>query len=113
MQLTEFEKLALTLLCEMYNAHGIEDGLDSKFIQMAIAGDQTWAISERYGDLVFRSEFHRPPNVSEVIYIIQMCVVIEESCDKLSKRRAWTRKHTSGEHFRASKPAAKKNNFVP
>jgi uncharacterized protein len=84
MELTGFEKLALTLLCEMHDAHGIKDGLDAKFIQRAIADDQTWAISERYGGIIFRAEFLRPPHVSKVIQIMQMCEVIEDSYDKLS-----------------------------
>lgn len=77
------EKLFLTLLCDIHKKLGVDNGINSEFIQNALYTDNTWAISWEFSGIFFESE-PTPQYVQEVVDILDMWHFIEISYDSLS-----------------------------
>ena len=80
MQLSNSEKLILVMLSEVYERLGIdgESGLDPKFIQSAIYSGHTWGIEWKYS-WIFDNPDAQPPELNDVINILDMWSVVEEA----------------------------------
>ena len=83
MKLTDGEKLILLMLTEIYDKLSIDGETDPKFVRVAIFNDMLWGLRRKYSGIPFeRGE--NPPAVSEVINILDMWRLIEQSYDALS-----------------------------
>ena len=76
MQLTDAERLILTMLCEIHEHLKIDKGIDPKFVQEAIATDNTWGLIREY-DGIFHGHHETPEHVEEVVSILEMWRTIE------------------------------------
>ena len=87
MEMTDSEKLILLMLSEIHQKLEIQGDIDPKFIASAIYDDHTWAIPFRYIG-VFPSESGRelPPEVKEVIDILDMWTFIENGYASLTQQ---------------------------
>ena len=79
MQLTNAEKLILTMLADIHEKLGIGDGADTKLLKSAIYSDNTWALSWEMPGIVAGSPDPTPPLVDEVTSILDMWSFIEEA----------------------------------
>ncbi len=96
MKLTDGEKLMLLMLCEIYEKLGVEGETDPKFIQRAIFTENTWGINWLYTGIPFESD-DAPPEVHEVLNILEMWRSIEDTYSELSKDdRAIVEKEAGG-----------------
>jgi uncharacterized protein YfbU (UPF0304 family) len=83
MTMTDPEKLILLMLCEIHEHLKIESGVDAKFVQSAIHTDNTWALYWKSQGIAFSGE-ETPPEVAEVVDILEMWTLIEGSYNGLS-----------------------------
>jgi len=82
MKLTNSEKLILLMLSELHEKVGVKDGTDTKLLTRAIYSDNTWALDwEMPGVVGDRSE-PTPPEVTDVVNILDMWSFIEEAYEK-------------------------------
>lgn len=84
MKVTDSEKLILVMLSELYDAIGVNGEIDPDFIRSAVLDDKTWSIPWKYPGINF-SENDTPTIVKEVLDILDMWSVIEESYEFLSE----------------------------
>jgi uncharacterized protein YfbU (UPF0304 family) len=84
MQLTNSEKLILVMLSEVYEKLGIkgESGVDPKFIQSAIFSGHTWGVEWKYS-WIFDNPDAQPPELNDVINILDMWSIVEEAYEAL------------------------------
>jgi len=82
MELSDAEKLILTMLCEVHAHLNIVGELDPRFVRSALDSGNTWGLRWKYGALYdsayddgARSD---PPIVKEVVAILDMWSAIEE-----------------------------------
>ncbi|WP_264627871.1 YfbU family protein [Candidatus Symbiopectobacterium sp. NZEC135] len=86
MKLTNSEKLILTMLSEIYEKLGMNDGhneIDGNFVKSAIQKNHTWALSWKYQGIAFDEE-DQPHEVDEVVNYLDMWDFLEESAGSLS-----------------------------
>lgn len=79
MQLSEFEKLALWMICDVYEKVGATE-FDPNFIREAIFSGNTWGITARYGGVF--GETMPKKIVDEVCDILDMWLFIEDASDE-------------------------------
>jgi len=83
MNLTDGEKLILTLLCDIHSHLKIENGVDSKLIQEALSGGHLQALKDEYSGIFDVSE--KPKEVvKEVEDILFMWLMLERGYASLS-----------------------------
>lgn len=82
MKLSDSEKLLLLMVSEIYEQMQIEGEVDPKFIQSAIYDGCDWAIGWKYSGLPFESQ-DAPPEVYEILEVLEMWRDIEESYARL------------------------------
>lgn len=84
MRMTNSEKLILVMLSEVYERLGIngESGVDPKFIQAAIYSGHTWGIEWKYS-WIFDNPDTQPPELNDVINILDMWNTVEEAHEAL------------------------------
>lgn len=78
MKLTNPEKLILTMLAQIHEKLGINDGVDTKLLQNAIYSDNTWALSAADNAEPI------PHEVKEVQDILDMWSFMEETYERFS-----------------------------
>lgn len=78
MELSDFEKMALWMICDVYEKVGAHE-FDPEFVREAIVSGNTWAITERYG-AIFGETMPREI-VREVCDILDMWLFIEQASD--------------------------------
>ena len=79
MKLSNSEKLILTMLAEIQEKLGIQNGTDTKLLTSAIYSNNTWALSLEIPGIVGGSPDPTPPAVSEVAEILDMWSFLEEA----------------------------------
>ncbi len=79
MKLTNAEKLILVMLSEIHEKLNIENGTNTKLLTSAIFSENTWALSWEMPGIVGSSPEPTPPEVSEVVDILDMWSFIEEA----------------------------------
>jgi uncharacterized protein len=84
MNLTDPEKLILTMLSEIHEQLKIKDGIDPKFVRSALNSGNTWGLTWKYPGIFDGGTSETPPFVADVIDILEMWSVIESSHGKLS-----------------------------
>lgn len=86
MKLTNPEKLTLIMLSEIYEKLGINGGdkIDPDFVKEAIYSDNTWAFEWKYSGIFYDKTGPNPPEVNEVLDILDMWDLIEMSYEELS-----------------------------
>lgn len=84
MNLTNSEKLILIMLSDIYEKLGINsrEDIDPKFVKAAIYSDNAWGFEWRYPG-VFSSSDPTPPEVNDVVNILDMWMFIEEAVEEL------------------------------
>ncbi|WP_227732085.1 YfbU family protein [Yersinia proxima] len=107
MKLTNPEKLTFIMLSEIYEKLGIggDDEIDPNFVKSAIYSDNTWALDWKYGGIFYEKTDPYPPEVTEVVDILDMWVFIEESYEQLSldeKNELAAKADLSGKHVKFS-----------
>ena len=80
------EKLILCALRDLWQHQKVDvpDGIDLEFVCEMVLGRHEWALKRRYPD-IFDGTFADPPEVSEVLDILQMWDTVERSYDRLSE----------------------------
>jgi uncharacterized protein len=78
MELSDAEKLILTMLCEVHAHLNIAGELDPKFVRSALDSGNTWGLRWKYGGLYDGSARSDPPIVKEVVAILDMWSAIED-----------------------------------
>lgn len=85
MKVTNAEKLIIGLLAEIHEKLGIQNGIDSKFVQNALYDDHTWAIPwvlpGVFGDTANDEEI--PDEVSETSDILSMWDIVEYNLQQM------------------------------
>jgi uncharacterized protein YfbU (UPF0304 family) len=81
MKLTNPEKLILVMLADIYDKLDIQNsnGIDTKLITDSIYSDNTWALSWELSGIVGDSPDSTPPEVNEVVDVLDMWDFIEET----------------------------------
>jgi len=79
MKLTDPEKLILVMLSEIYEKLGIRGETDTQFLLEAIYQDHTWALSWEMPGIVQCESDETPPEVEEVMGILDMWHFVETS----------------------------------
>jgi uncharacterized protein YfbU (UPF0304 family) len=75
----------LVMLSEIHEALKIKDGVDTKLLKEAIYSDNTWALTwEMPGIIGADAHEETPPEVSEVVDILDMWQFLEEAHGELS-----------------------------
>lgn len=85
MNLTNPEKLILTMLSDIYEKMGIDSdtGIEPEFVKNAIYTDNTWGLSWKYAGL-FSDVDDTPEIVKEVSNFLDMWEFLEEAFDDFS-----------------------------
>ena len=85
MNLTNSEKLILIMLSEIYEKLGIDSqrGIDPSFVKEAIYSDNTWGFEWKYSG-IFNTSDPAPPEVNDVINIMDMWMFIEEAVESFN-----------------------------
>ena len=78
MELSDAEKLILTMLCEVHAHLGIAGELDPGFVRSALDSGNTWGLRWKYGALYDGNSRSDPPIVKEVAAILDMWSAIED-----------------------------------
>ena len=83
MKLTNSEKLILIMLSELYEKLGLKGNaeIDPQFIKSAIFSGNTWGVEWKYPG-IFDSSDPTPPELNDVINILDMWCFIEEACEE-------------------------------
>lgn len=103
MNFTNPEKLILVMLAEIHEKLGIDNGVDAKLVTNAIHSDNTWALSWEMPGIVGDSPDTTPPEVAEVVDVLDMWSFIEDAYSNLGeseKARIKTDAAPFGEHVR-------------
>jgi uncharacterized protein YfbU (UPF0304 family) len=86
-KLTNPEKLMLVMLAEIHDTVKVKDGIDTKLLKEAIYSNNTWALSwEMSGLLDGGQKEANPPEVDEVVDILDMWQFIEEAHEALGPK---------------------------
>ena len=96
------EKLMLCALRDLWQHQKVDvpDGIDLDFVCEMVLGRHQWALKWRYPD-IFNGTFADPPEVSEVLDILQMWNTIERAYEGLSEvERKQVEKVSSGQFIR-------------
>ena len=83
MQLSDGEKLILTMLCEVYQHTGIKGEIDPQFVRETISGGHFWGLKWQYPG-IFHDHEDSESTVSEVCDILDMWSFIENGYAELS-----------------------------
>lgn len=83
MEMSFSEKLILIMLSEIHEHLNIQDGIDPQFVQKAISSEQLWSLTWKYPGLVGSGKRDTPPIVHEVLDILEMWELLEQSYDQL------------------------------
>jgi uncharacterized protein len=83
MRLSEGERLILFMLTEIYEHLGIQNGIDSKFVQSAICDGHAWGLKRKYPGL-FNIDEADQSVIGEVCNILEMWSFLESSYGQLS-----------------------------
>lgn len=83
MKVSDSEKLILVMLSELYDTMGVKGEIDPDFIRSAVLGNKTWSIPWMYPGIPFEDD-DTPQEVKEVLDILDMWSVIEDSYGELS-----------------------------
>lgn len=88
MNLTNSEKLILIMLSEIYEKLeiGSQQGIDPHFVKEAIYSDNTWGFEWKYSG-VFNTSDPVPPEVNDVINILDMWSFIEEAVESFDDKQ--------------------------
>lgn len=78
MQLSNAERLMLAMLCEIHEASGVRNGINSALVRKALESGNDWAIPADV-QLPWRDESGNPPHVTHVLDILDMWSTIEDS----------------------------------
>ena len=89
MNLSDGEKLILSMLCDIYQHLEIKGDIDPSFVRDALIGGHYWAIKEEYRGLL-NIEADCPDIVDEVFDILAMWSVLEKSYEQLSDQEKET-----------------------
>jgi hypothetical protein len=88
MTLSDGEKLIILLLAELNGEKKSQRELDPDFLKSAILDGQEWAIGWHYPGLKFSSgPTSDPPELEDVLDILEMWDVVERTCEKLSEEQ--------------------------
>lgn len=71
------------MLSEIHERLNIQDGIDPQFVQKAIYNEQSWSLNWKYPGLVGSGERETPAIVHEVLDILEMWELLEESYARL------------------------------
>jgi uncharacterized protein len=82
MKLTNPEKLILLMLSELHEKVGVKDGTDTKLLAQAIYSGNTWALDWEMPGVVGDSSEPTPPQVTDVVNILDTWSFIEEAYEK-------------------------------
>jgi uncharacterized protein YfbU (UPF0304 family) len=86
-KLTNPEKLILVMLAEIHEALKVKNGVDTKLLKSAIYSDNTWALPwEMSGILSSGPKEETPPEVSDVLDILDMWTLLEEAYQRLGPK---------------------------
>jgi uncharacterized protein len=84
MKLTNPEKLILVMLAEIHEALKIKNGVDTELLKEAIHSGNTWALTwEMPGIIANDPQDETPPEVDEVVDILEMWEFLEEAHEQL------------------------------
>ncbi|MEM7690118.1 MAG: YfbU family protein [Pseudomonadota bacterium] len=83
MQMSDGEKLIAMMLADLMRAGKISGEIDPDFVIEAIAGDDLWALKDRYHGL-FHNDGPSDDEVNETYDILEMARAVEFSIDRLS-----------------------------
>lgn len=83
MQFTDEQKLIITMLTEIHAKLGIDDGVDTAFVQEAVTSGHGWALQWQYPG-IFHESSETPAEVRRVCDVLEMWEVIERSVAGLS-----------------------------
>ena len=85
MNLTNSEKLILIMLSEIHEKLGIDSrqGIDPGFVKEAIYSDNNWGFEWKYKG-IFNTSDPVPPEVNDVINILDMWEFIEEAVESFN-----------------------------
>jgi uncharacterized protein len=105
-KLTNPEKLMLMMLAEIHDTVKVKDGIDTKLLKEAIYSHNTWALSwEMPGIITGDPKEKNPPEVDEVVDILEMWDFIEEAHEALGpkdRKRVETEAAPFGAHVKFS-----------
>ncbi|MBA1250934.1 YfbU family protein [Pseudomonas luteola] len=82
MEMTNYQKLVLTMLCDIHEKLEIQDSVDPKLVMEAVHGDNTWGLSWAYPGILENEP--NPPHVEFVANVLQMWEDVERSYEQLS-----------------------------
>jgi uncharacterized protein len=94
MTLTDGERLILLMLADLQINTPSQYDIEPDFIKSAILDGQEWAILWRYPGLPHSEPVNAPPELEEVLDILEMWDVIERTCDR--NRKNWHASDDSG-----------------
>jgi len=100
--ISEGEKLILCALRDLWQHQKVDapDGIDLEFVCEMVSAKHEWALEWRYPG-IFKGAFADPPEVSEVLDILQMWNTIERAYEGLSEEdRNQVEKVSSGQFIR-------------
>ncbi len=85
LKLSDGEKLIVSMLCEIYKHHEIDGEIDPSFVKEALLGGHYWALRWQH-PFLFDMEADNIETVHEVIDVLNMWRVLEQSYARLSKK---------------------------
>lgn len=83
MNLTNPEKLILTMLCDLIDHTKAPTDIDTNLIRESIFSNNTWAISWEYPGITGDSPEETPPEVNEVVDILELYNFMQIAFDQL------------------------------
>jgi uncharacterized protein YfbU (UPF0304 family) len=105
MELNGKEKLILLMLAEIYEKLGINGEIDPAFIKEVIFSNHSWGLHWQYSALFEGEKAEDPPEVREVVEILDMWDLIElsfEELDPAERDRAQAEADPHGRSFNFS-----------
>lgn len=103
MTLTNPEKLILLMLSELHEKVGVKDGTDTELLKRAISSGNTWALDWEMPGIVGDCSEPNPPQVTDVVNILDMWSFIEEAYEKFdenAREKVKIGATPSGEHVK-------------
>lgn len=83
-KMSDGEKLIAIMLADLMRAGKVNGEIDPDFVIEAIAGDDLWALKDRYHGL-FHNEGPDEETVNETYNILEMARIVEFSIDRLNE----------------------------
>ncbi|NWC82195.1 YfbU family protein [Pseudomonas putida] len=84
MKLTNGERLITLMLCELYDKLDVVGEVDPDFLRTAIYTENEWSLAWKYPGIPFEPG-EEPPELREVLDILEMWSFIESSYSELSE----------------------------